>query len=191
MDWKLRFLHGDSRLDTATRAIRFFGPFAVEGAALGTLYLLGGKFASIAFLTLLYALAPPGRLVLLAAPGFGVDPLFLFPPILLFDLMGSLFILMNFYLAEQAPWIGKLVRKAEKTAHAQMKKRKWLEELAWVGVVIFVFLPFLGTNAIVGTIVGRFLKMKDRHIIAAVMLGSFLGLLAVVGPAYFAFGLTR
>lgn len=183
----MRFLKGDSRLETARRVLRFFSPFAGMGVVLGTLFLLGGKFTAVAALTAAYAFTPPGRLVLLAAPGLGINPLHLFPPILIFDLMGALFIVWNFYLAEKAPLIGRLIKRTEKTAHSQIKKRKWLSELAWIGVVIFVFLPFMGTNAIVGSIVGKILELNNKLIIAAVMLGSLLGLLGVITPVYLAF----
>ncbi|RKY96171.1 MAG: hypothetical protein DRQ06_02055, partial [Candidatus Hydrothermota bacterium] len=62
------------------------------------------------------------------------------------------------------------------------EKYGWVKPLRFVGIMLFVMVPFQGSGGLVGSILGRLIGMKPWNIFFAISMGSITGCLLI---AYF------
>ena len=142
--------------------------------------LLTNAHAKIVVTSMFGSFVPPiGKGVIAIAIAKGVDPLIISLAIGYVDLMVGIFLAWNFYLALRMPLIGKPLQKIQDKGKEIIKSTPWIGRLASVGVVIFVILPFSGSGAIGGTMVGRALGMTPLKVLIAVAVGGFGGSFAI------------
>ena len=167
-------------------ALKLCLPFLMGSAVLGISALFGGASFKAALLALSYAFTPAGRFALLSAPFFGIPVSLAVASFLFMDFLTCIFIIWNFDLSKKIPFIGRIILILEKRAHTHLKKKRdvWVEGVEFFGIMTFVILPFWVTNAALGTIIGHIAGMKESHLLAAVLLGSFLGILMLAGPTW-------
>jgi len=108
------------------------------------------------------------------------DPLALFAFLTFVDCDLSLFLVWNLDYAKRIPGVGMFIQRTESSGRTAMERYKWLKRFGFFGLVVFVMLPWPGTGAIVGSIVGRMLGFSAAMTFAAVMLGSFLRSLLLI-----------
>lgn len=99
--------------------------------------------------------------------------------IIIIDILVSSFITLNFDLLLKIPLIGKWLSWIMRGAEKVMKKRKWIEDLASAGLLIFMYLPFQGSGAMTTSVIARFLNYRPAQAIGLVGLGSILSVLTV------------
>ena len=72
-----------------------------------------------------------------------------------------------------------------------MKKQKygWIKPLKFIGIVLFVMVPFQGSGGLVASIVGRLIGMKPWNTFLAITIGAIVGclLIALFAQAFLIF----
>lgn len=109
-------------------------------------------------------------------PNFGIpiSPAAIIAFMVFVDGTLALFLVWNLDYAKKIPYLGKLVEWTEAKGEKALRKYKWAERLGFIGLTVFVMIPFQYTGAAVGSIVGRILGMTSLMTWLAVVLGSFL-----------------
>ena len=173
--------------ERAVAWIKFLIPLILSAVGIGVIYfllpkmgILSNEHASYVIWLMFLSFVPPtGKGVILFGAAEKIDPLVLSLAIGFVDLMVGLFLAWNFYLALRMPLIGRPLQKLQNKGKEIIKNKPWIGRLASVGVVIFVILPFSGSGAIGGTMVGRALGMTPLKVLIAVAVGGFGGSFAI------------
>jgi len=113
----------------------------------------------------------------------GVDPLIMALSIAFVDIIIALFLLWNYDLAKKIPLVGNFMEKVEKVGRKSSDKYSWIKPLRFLGIVLFVMVPFQGSGGLVGSILGRLIGMKPINTFFAITIGSIIGCTLI---AYFA-----
>jgi len=95
------------------------------------------------------------------------------------DILVSAFITLNFDLLLKIPLIGRWLKWIMRCADKVIKKKKWVENLASAGLLIFMYLPFQGSGAITTSVIARLLNYRPAQAIGIVGLGSILSVVTV------------
>lgn len=75
--------------------------------------------------------------------------------------------------------------KVESVGRSSSDTYGWVKPLRFVGIVLFVMVPFQGSGGLVGSIVGRLIGMSPRNTFFAISIGAVVGCLLI---AYFSEG---
>lgn len=113
----------------------------------------------------------------------GLNPALIALSIAFIDIVVSLFVVWNYYFIKKIPILGKFVERVEDLWRKGSKKYRWIKPLRFVGIVLFVMIPFQGSGGVVGSILGRLIGMRASTTWLAVSIGAILGCLLI---AYFA-----
>lgn len=181
--------------------VKFFLPFLI--AALGILSLRfvvpEDSFTKLAVLMFGYFFPPLGKESIIpigVAGGELVLPFFnihlVVPPIpqhvmavsiAFVDIVVALFLVWNYDLAKNIPLVGAFMNKVEKLGKRSSSKYAWVKPLRFIGIVLFVIVPFQGSGGVVGSILGRLIGMRSWHTFLAISIGALVGCSLI---AYFA-----
>ena len=165
---------------------KFFIPFIIGLGVVGSVgFLLEGNL-QFKFLSLIsgYFFPPLGKETII--PGgiiAGINPIVMAFSIAFVDIIVALFLVWNYDLAKKVPLIGNFIRKVEIIGRKSSSKYNWMKPLRFIGIMLFVMVPFQGSGGLVGSIVGRLIGMKPWNIFFAISTGSVAGCLMI---AYFA-----
>jgi uncharacterized membrane protein len=99
------------------------------------------------------------------------------------DIVVALFLVWNYDLAKKIPLVGEFMIKVESVGRKSSKKYSWIKPLRFIGIMLFVMVPFQGSGGLVGSIIGRLIGMKPWNIFLGISAGSVTGCLLI---AYFA-----
>jgi len=113
----------------------------------------------------------------------GIHPLVMALSIAFVDFIVALFLIWNYNLAKNIPLIGTFMKKVEKIGETSSNKYSWIKPLRFIGIMLFVMIPFQGSGGMVGSIVGRLIGMKPWTTLLSITLGAVIGCTLV---AYFA-----
>ena len=113
----------------------------------------------------------------------GINPLVMALSIAFVDFIVALFLIWNYDLAKNIPLIGTFMKKVEKIGETSSNKYSWIKPLRFIGIMLFVMIPFQGSGGMVGSIVGRLIGMKPWTTLISITLGAVIGCTLV---AYFA-----
>lgn len=111
--------------------------------------------------------------------------------IMLFDLMGALFIIWNFPLALRIPWFGHWAERFMSTGREQFDQHPVIEHISSVGLALFVMVPFEGSGGVAASLIGRMLGMDYLKILISVGIGSLLSASAIALSAGFIISLVE
>jgi len=180
---------------------KFFVPFAIAGLVILILYLLIDSKSSgkLFFLMFAYFFPPLGKESVIPIGVSGgeltipiinqhivvpsINPLVMALTIAFVDIIVALFLLWNYDLAKKIPLVGKFMIKVENIGKRSSDKYSWIKPLRFIGIVLFVMVPFQGSGGLVGSIVGRLIGMKPWNTFFAISIGAITGCLLI---AYFA-----
>lgn len=112
-----------------------------------------------------------------------LNPLIIALTIAFVDIIVALFLVWNYDLAKKIPLVGKFMKKVEDVGRSSSVKYGWIKPLRFIGIVLFVMVPFQGSGGLVGFIIGRLLGMKPWNVFLAISTGSVTGCMLI---AYFA-----
>lgn len=112
-----------------------------------------------------------------------IDPVTIALSIAFVDICVAIFIALNYELAKDIPAVGSFMKKIESISTKKENKFSWLRPLRFIGIVLFVMVPFQGSGGLVGSIVGRFIGMTAAETVLAISVGAIAGCLFI---AYFA-----
>ncbi|HID25000.1 MAG TPA: hypothetical protein EYP23_00830 [Thermoplasmata archaeon] len=113
----------------------------------------------------------------------GIHPILMALSIAFIDSVVSLFVVWNYDLTKKIPVVGVFINKVEELGRKGSKRYRWIKPLRFIGVVLFVVVPFQGSGGLVGSILGRLIGMKPWVTWVAVTTGAVMGCLLI---AYFA-----
>ena len=173
------------RFNLLIRIVKFFTPIFL---GLGVVYFTGlllQESLRIKFWPLItaYFFPPLGKeSVIPTGVAFGIDPLIMALSIAFVDIIIALFLLWNYDLAKKIPIVGKFMEKIENIGKSSSDKYSWIKPLRFIGVVMFVMVPFQGSGGLVGSIMGRLFGMKPLNTFFAISIGAITGCLLI---AYF------
>jgi len=126
-----------------------------------------------------------GKLVILAgaleqAP---VGPWALAALIVYMDLAEALIMLGGMHYLYLLPGAGQRMASARETGWRLLQRNPWMYRATWLVLAGFVAVPFHGTGAMVGAVLGRLMGLSRLSIVAAVGFGSLVGssALALIG----------
>ncbi|MDD5502784.1 MAG: small multi-drug export protein [Candidatus Thermoplasmatota archaeon] len=167
-------------------ALKFLAPFSIAVVAICLMwtFMPQAQAGKIYGIMATYLFTPIGRFIVLSGPAIGLTFWEMMLAVMVVDMLCSLFVVWNFDLILSIPWLGEKLRKAVESVHAFLFRWKWLQGLAFLGVVLFVAVPISGTNAIVGTVLGRIIGMGKTATYISVTIGAFIGASIIALPAY-------
>ncbi len=180
---------------------KFFLPFAIGGLGLLSLYFLVDEesVGKLFFLMFAYFFPPLGKESIIPIGVTGgeitipfinqhivvpeINPLIMALTIAFVDIVVALFLLWNYDLAKKIPLIGKFMIKVENIGKSSSDRYAWVKPLRFVGIVLFVMVPFQGSGGLVASILGRLIGMKPLNTFFAIIIGAVIGTILI---AYFA-----
>ena len=180
---------------------KFFLPFAIAGLVIIILNFFVNNESSgkLFFLMFAYFFPPLGKesVIPIGVSGgeltipiinnhivvYPINPLIMALTIAFVDIIVALFLLWNYDLAKKIPLVGNFMIKVEKIGKSSSDRYGWIKPLRFIGIVLFVMVPFQGSGGLVGSIVGRLIGMKPWNTFFAISTGAIVGCLLI---AYFA-----
>jgi len=164
----------------------FLFPFIL---GIGVVYIIGYFFIhdnQTQFWSLVsaYFFPPLGKETVIPAGIIaGINPLVMALSIAFVDFIVALFLVWNYDLAKGIPLIGNFMKKVESIGQKSSSKYSWIKPLRFIGIMLFVMVPFQGSGGLVGSILGRLIGMKPWSILLSITLGAVIGCTLL---AYFA-----
>jgi uncharacterized membrane protein len=166
--------------------LKFIVPIIIGLITVGTVGFLMNESLRLRYFPLItaYFFPPLGKeSVIPAGVVAGIHPLVIALSIAFVDIIVALFLVWNYDLAKKIPLIGNFMEKVESIGKNSSNKYGWIKPLRFIGIVLFVMVPFQGSGGMVGSIIGRLIGMKPRNTVLAISIGSITGCLLI---AYFA-----
>lgn len=176
-----------------TRIAKFFLPIIVGFSVYGIWWFITDEISKIWPLLVAYFFPPFGKeTVIPLAVGFldegltvpllniylepmNVNPFTIAMAVAFIDIMIALFLVWNYDLARKIPFVGKFIVKVESVGRSSSDKYSWIRPLRFVGIILFVMVPFQGSGGLVGSIVGRLIGMKPWDTFIAISIGAIVG----------------
>lgn len=188
--WRLRAVEKiEQRLEEESKTtilLKFFAApiLVLVGVLLLFLLLDYDVFVKVGGLMLAYFFPPLGKeSVIPIGIGAGLNPILIALVIAFVDIFVALFLVWNYDFAKLTPILGQWMEKVEKKGGKKFKESPWLENLAFVGLVLFVMFPFQGSGGVATSIIGRIIGMNKLKVFLAICIGAIVGCLLI---AYFA-----
>ncbi len=174
------------------RLAKFFVPFIIGFGVIGAIGLIIERNLRIKYWPLVtgYFFPPLGKETIIPSGVLvGIDPILMALSIAFVDIIVALFLIWNYNLAKKIPIIGKFMIKVEEKGKNVEEKYGWIKPLRFIGIMLFVMIPFQGSGGMVGSIVGRLIGMKPRNTFIAISLGAVIGclLIAMFSQAFLIF----
>ena len=152
--------------------------------AVGVVYvysLIALKYESAVLLMSLlstYIIPPFGKeSIIPLGISFKINPFLLAISILLMDFLAALFVYWNYELLKHIRFFGRVMNRVERKSNTIINK-KWFGKLWWVGLILFMIIPFQGTGSSTTTVIGRILGVGSKVLIV-VLMGSAISLLLI------------
>ncbi len=105
----------------------------------------------------------------------GIHPALVAFSVAMVDVLVGLFLLWNYRFLYYVPLLGKWVKKMEIKAQKMIEEGKGFSKLAWLGLVLFVIVPFQGSGAVSATVIGKISGIEEKRVWLAVITGAFAG----------------
>jgi uncharacterized membrane protein len=154
-------------------------PFAIPAAIFAVLFFVMtyDNFLNLGFLALSYLFPPLGKesIIPLGIAEFGFTKWHMMGLLTMVDVVCAMFISWNLPLAKKIPLIGRLITWIEKKGSESLEKNPGLRSVSWIGLVLWVMVPFQGSGGITASVIGRAIGMRASHVISAVGVGAIIG----------------
>jgi len=158
--------------------IKFFFPFVLGLGTIGLVCYLMNPILRAQYFSLVtaYFFPPLGKESVIPLGVLrGIHPLVMALSIAFVDFIVALFLVWNYDYAKGIPLIGRFMSKVERIGKTSSNKYAWVEPLRFIGIVLFVMIPFQGSGGLVGSIVGRLIGMNPWHTVLAITAGAVIG----------------
>lgn len=126
---------------------------------------------------MLYFFPPMGKesVIPLAICQGGFHPALIAVSIALIDSLVALFLVLNYDLAKAIPLIGNFMNYIETKGTHIVDKHPWIKPIRYIGVILFVMVPFQGSGGMVASILGRLIGMNPWITWSAITIGALIG----------------
>lgn len=153
---------------------RMFVPFLAGGLYFAILRFTGIEGADRLIQTMLAYIVPPfgKESVIPIGVSIGINPLLVVASIAVLDFLSALFVYWNYDLLKRNRRIGSMLSRIEEKSQKTIKGR-WFGKAWWLGVSLFMIMPFQGSGAISTTVIGRILGARWK-IFVIIIAGSLL-----------------
>jgi hypothetical protein len=88
------------------------------------------------------------------------------------DIATSLVIMGGIHFLDRHPSVARRLAAAGESSGHVIEHNPWMRRAAWLGLALFIAVPFNGTGALVGSVLGRLLGLSRASIVAATAFGS-------------------
>jgi len=181
-----------SETNFLTRLGKFFIPIILGFTVFGVIGFLMDESLRVAYWPLIsgYFFPPLGKeSIIPAGVALGIHPVVMALSIAFVDVVVALFLVWNYDLAKKIPLIGKFMMKVEEKGNVVEEKYGWIKPLRFIGIMLFVIIPFQGSGGLVGSIVGRLFGMNPWNTFFAICFGAVIGtlLIAMFSKAFLIF----
>ncbi len=172
----------DAHLGLAARIALTLGPIAgYVVLLLGAGILYGYRMVLFLASMFLAAFVGGGKFIVFAGAvpdsPVGIAPLVAI--VVWGDMATVCFLVANIDALNRIPRLGARIAQAHATGHQVLATHPWMRRMAELGMITFIALPFQGTGAVIGTILGQILGLSRKAIVASVFVGSTLGALGM------------
>jgi len=158
----------------------------------GVLLLLAGliyNYQTVLFLLTMFigAFIGGGKLIVFAGAVEGA-PVGVWPlagVVVWGDLATACFLVANIEWINRIPALGPKIAAAHAAGHRVLATHSWMRRATFFGLIFFIAVPFQGTGAVIGVLLGRILGLTRKAMVLAVFAGSSLGALAMAQLAHF------
>lgn len=164
------------------RLAKFFIPIVLGFIIFGVIGFLMDESLRVAYWPLIsgYFFPPFGKeSIIPAGVALGIHPVVMALSIAFVDVVVALFLVWNYDLAKKIPIIGKFMMKVEEKGNVVEEKYGWIKPLRFIGIMLFVIIPFQGSGGLVGSIVGRLFGMNPWNTFFAICFGAVIGTLLI------------
>jgi uncharacterized membrane protein len=172
-----------SETNFPVRLAKFFAPIIIGFSVLGAIGLLMEESMRLKFWPLMtgYFFPPLGKESIIPSGilFFDMPPVLMALSVAFIDIIVALFLVWNYDLAKKIPFVGKFMIKVEEKGKNVEGKYSWVKPLRFIGIVLFVMVPFQGSGGLVGSIVGRLIGMKPWNTFFAISIGAFVGCILI------------
>lgn len=168
--------------DDATSGLKVSVPFLLCGLFLAVVwfFLPAEQWFLLFGMMVAYIVPPLGRETIIPVCILWGIPWWLAAFTLAFlDFAGGLFMAWNFPLVLRIPYVGPWIQRFMAAGRTYLDRRPWLERFYFLGLIIFVSIPFDGSGSIVGSIVGRMLGMTKTEVLSCITIGGVIGSFAI------------
>jgi hypothetical protein len=153
-------------------------PFAIPAAIFTFLFFVIDytDWLQLGALAILYLIPPLGKESIIPAGIIegGFDKWQMMGLIIMVDVVCAMFISWNLPLAKKVPGLGRLLTWIEKKGTKILSDNPALKTVSWIGLVLWVMVPFQGSGGITASIIGRAIGMRASFVISAVAVGAFI-----------------
>lgn len=162
------------------RVARFTTPWCFVAIYIFSLMLATPRYVELIGLFGAYFFPPLGKeSVIPLAIASGYNPLLVALGIAAIDSIVALFLVWNWSLTLKIPLIGQWIDRATNRGARVLARRPWIRRLAFLGLALFVVIPFQGSGGVGGAVIGRIMGMKWYKVWAAVTIGAISGSLLI------------
>lgn len=88
------------------------------------------------------------------------------------DLATALIMMGGIHVLDRLPFVARRLAKAGESSGRVLEHNPWMHRATWLGLAVFVAVPFNGTGALVGSVLGRLLGLTRVSIVSATGFGS-------------------
>lgn len=174
----LESLDGIEVGDTASmKLFKVLIPFAIPAAIFAVLFFVMPytRFLQLGALAISYLFPPLGKeSIIPIGIGYGFTKWHMTGLIFMVDVVCAMFISWNLPLAKKIPLIGRLIIWVERKGSETLANNPGLRTISWIGLVLWVMVPFQGSGGITASIIGRAIGMRATHVISAVGVGALI-----------------
>ncbi len=151
-------------------------PLTIAALYLLYIYSLGESGRVLLPLLAAYFFPPFGKeSVIPLGVSLGIHPALMALSIAVVDILVGLFLLWNYRVLYYVPFLGKWARKTEMKAKKMIEEGKGFSKLAFLGLVLFVVVPFQGSGAVGATIIGKMSGMDAKKVWLGIAVGALAG----------------
>ncbi len=151
-------------------------PLMIAAIYLLYIYTLDGTGKILLPLLAAYFIPPFGKeSVIPLGVSLGIHPALMAISIAMVDILVGLFLLWNYRIIYYVPLLGKWARKTEQKAKKMIYEGKGFSKLAFLGIILFVIVPFQGSGAVSATIIGKMSGMDAKKVWLAIITGALAG----------------
>jgi len=95
------------------------------------------------------------------------------------DIATACIVMGGIHILDRVPWVARRLDAAGRSGGRVLAHNPWMFRAAWAGLALFIAVPFNGTGALVGSVLGRLLGLSRLSIVSATAFGSVVSATAL------------